>query len=168
MVAGDAFDEFARAEHAPLVRYAYLLTADADAAQDLAQETLVRVLVKWRHVQAATSPGAYARRVMLSLFLQGQRRRWRGEVPTTEPRDVPADPGDPAGRVDDRDLIVRLLRHLPARQRAAVLLRHYEQRSEAETAAAMGCTVGTVKSLTSRGLATLRALEPAAARSGER
>jgi RNA polymerase sigma-70 factor (sigma-E family) len=166
-VTGGTFDEFARAEHAPLTRYAYLLTGDADAAQDLAQETLVRVLVKWRHVAAADSPGAYARRVMLSLFVQGQRRRWRREIPSTEAPDT-AGTSDGAAGVEDRDLIVRLLRRLPARQRAAVLLRHYEQRSEAETAAAMGCSVGTVKSLTSRGLAALRALEPTAARSGDR
>jgi len=168
MGAGASFDDFARAEHAPLVRYAYLLTGDRESAQDLAQETLVRVLVKWRHVQAAASPTAYARRIMLSLFLKDRRRRWHGEIPTGERSDVPTGPDADTERIHDRDLVVRLLRRLPTRQRAAVLLRHYEQRSEADTAVAMRCSVGTVKSLTSRGLAALRALEPATEPLGER
>lgn len=167
MSASGSFDEFARAEHARLVQYAFLLTGDSDVAQDLAQETLVRALVKWRHVHASNSPGAYARRIMLSLFLQGRRRRWRGEIATGVAADGVTAAAAAADQVDDRDLIVRLLRRLPPRQRAAVLLRHYEERSEAETAAAMGCSVGTVKSLTSRGIAALRALEPTVAPSGD-
>lgn len=152
LTAGEAF---AAAHHAQLVRSAYLLVGESHAAQDLAQDTLVQVLQKWRKVESADHPAAYARRVMLNLFLTGQRRRWHGETPSAELPDRPrAD--DPNAAADERDVLRRALRALPPRQRAAVVLRHYEQLSEAQTAHLLGCSAGTVKSLTSRGLAALR------------
>lgn len=145
---------FVAAQHAPLVRAAFLLTGQQAAAQDLAQETLVRVMVKWRLVRRAAQPEAYVRALLMNVFLDGRRRRWHGEVPSASLPD--GEHFDPYVRPDDRDELRRGLLVLPARQRAAVVLRHYEQRSEAQTAELLGCSIGTVKSLTSRGLATLR------------
>ncbi len=147
-------DAFVAAQHAPLVRAAYLLTGQESSAQDLAQETLVRVMVKWRLVRRADEPDSYVRALMLNVFLDGRRRRWHGEVPHDKLPDIAG--ADPYGRPNDRDELRRGLQLLPPRQRAAVVLRHYEQRSEAQAAELLGCSVGTVKSLTSRGLAALR------------
>ena len=150
-------DAFLTGQQPGLLRAAYLLTGSSAAAQDLVQETLVRVLVQWRRVERADAPEAYVRRIMLNLFLSDRRRAWSGELPHGELPDGPL-PGPTAyDAVDARDLLRRALLAMPQRQRAAVVLRHYEDRSEAETAALMGCSVGNVKALTSRGLDTLRA-----------
>lgn len=148
------FAEFAAARQSHLLRAAYLLTGDRDAAQDLAQETLVRLLMAWPRVRAADDPFAYSRRTMLNLYLRSRRRRWHGERPQEILPETPA-PDDHA-RADQRDLLNRALATLPPRQRAAVVLRQFEDLSEAETAHVMRCSTGTVKSLTSRGLAALR------------
>lgn len=145
---------FVAAEHAGLLRAAYLLTGDHSAAQDLTQETLIRLLTQWRRVAHADSPRAYSRKVLLNVFLGGRRRAWRAEVPHADPPEQPT--WSPYDAVDDQDVLRAALLALPPRQRAAVVLRHYEDRSEAETALALGCSTGTVKSLTSRGLASLR------------
>jgi RNA polymerase sigma-70 factor (ECF subfamily) len=147
-------EAFLRHEHAELTRAAYLLTGDQSSAQDLAQETALRVLGSWSRVAVADSPSAYARRVLLNLFLRGQRRAWRREVPHAAPPELSE--ASRTGDVDTRDVLRRALLSLPPRQRAAVVLRHLEDRSEAQTAALLGVTTGTVKTLTSRGLAALR------------
>lgn len=148
-------ERFLASEDAGLRRAAFLLTGDRQAAQDLAQETAVRVFVQWRKVARADSPPAYARRIMLNAFLGGQRRRWRGEVSHDAPPD--RDTGSSAyDAVDAQDQLRRALFALPPRQRAAVVLRHYEDRTEADTADILQCSVGNVKALTSRGLAALR------------
>lgn len=148
------FAEFAAVHQKAWLRSAYLLTGDRVTAQDLAQETAVRVLAGWRKVVRADDPVAYSRRIMLHLYLGGHRRRWHGEVATAELPEV-AGP-DAYRQLDDRDVVRRALQELPARQRAAVVLRRVEDLSETETAQVLGCSVGTVKSLTSRGTATLR------------
>lgn len=147
-------EQFVVDEHPALLRAALLLTGDQMAAQDLVQETLVRVLLQWRKVARADSPQAYTRRILLNTFLGGRRRSWHGEVPHDRLPEAPTASAYDA--VDDADLLRRALRALAPRQRAAVVLRHYEGRSEAETAQLLGCSAGTVKSLTSRGLANLR------------
>ena len=139
-----------------LLRAAYLLTGDSARAQDLVQETVVRLLVSWRRVERADAPEAYAQRVLLNTFLSGRRRRWHRELPYAEPPDAAGGPS-PYAVVEDHDELRRALQSLPARQRAAVVLRHHQDLSEARTAELLGCSVGTVKSLTSRGLAALRA-----------
>lgn len=151
----DSQAAFLGRQQTALLRPAFLLTGDSPRAQDLVQETLVRVLVGWRQVAGADVPEAYVQRVMLRTFLAGRRRRWYGEVPY-------ADPPETAGPsvyavVDDHEVLRRALLALPVRQRAAVVLRHYEDLSEARTAQLLDCSVGNVKSLTSRGLAALRA-----------
>ena len=148
------FVAFATAQQAAWLRAAFLLTGDRTAAQDVVQETAVRLLVSWRRVSAADDPVAYARRTLLHVYLRGRQRRWHGEVPSARLPELPTAPAYDA--VDDRDLLRRALAALPPRQRAAVVLRQVEQLSEAETAAVLRCSVGNVKSLTSRGLAALR------------
>lgn len=138
-----------------LLRAAYLLTGDSTRAQDLVQETFVRLLASWRQVERADVPEAYAQRVLLNTFLTGHRRRWHGELPHAELPDASGEQS-PYAAVDDHDELRRALLSLPARQRAAVVLRHHQDLSEARTAELLGCSVGTVKSLTSRGLAALR------------
>lgn len=143
-----------RAQHAGLVRAAHLLTGQDAAAQDLVQETLVQVLVHWSKVAGADEPAAYLRRTMVNTFLSGRRRRWHREHPHAEPPGAVST--DMTSGVDDRDLLARALLALPARQRAALVLRYDDDQTEAQTAIALGCAVGTEKSLTSRGLAGLR------------
>jgi RNA polymerase sigma-70 factor (sigma-E family) len=145
---------FVAARQPALIRSAFLLCGSQQDAEDLVQETLVRVVQRWRRVCAADDPVAYTGRIQLNAFLSARGRRWHGEVPHAElPEGALVDDYD---RVDDRDRLRRALLALPPRQRAAVVLRHYEQRSEADTATLMACSVGTVKSLTSRGLSSLR------------
>jgi RNA polymerase sigma-70 factor (sigma-E family) len=145
---------FVAALQPALVRSAYLLCGSQQDAEDLVQETLVRIVQRWRRVAAAEDSAAYASRILLNVFLSGRARRWHGELPHAHlPETAGAGGYD---RVEDRDRLRRALLALPPRQRAAVVLRHYEQRSEADTAVLMACSVGTVKSLTSRGLAALR------------
>lgn len=148
-------EAFLRAQHVALSRVAYLLAGQDAAAQDLVQDTLVQVIVKWQTVSRASSPDAYVRRIMLNTLLAGRRRSWTRERPHAHLPDVLA--ADDLGSVDDRAMLAQALRTLPVRQRAAVVLRYYEDQTEAQTAAALGCSVGNVRSLTSRGLARLRA-----------
>lgn len=154
-VGVDDCEQFVAGQHAALSRAAFLLTGERDAAQDLVQETLIRVLVQWRRVARADVPEAYARRILLNTFLGGRRRAWHREQPQALLPDRPGEAGDYAA-VDELDTLRRALLSLPPRQRAAVVLRHYEDRSEAQTAELLGCSVGNVKALTSRGLVALR------------
>ena len=152
----DACEQFLVREHPGMLRAAFLLTGDQVSAQDLAQETAVRVVVQWRKVARADSPQAYARKVMLHAFLGGRRRAWAREVPHDAPPDEAVVGTSAYEAVDEQDRLSRALMALPPRQRAAVVLRYWEDRSEAETAQLMGCSVGNVKALASRGLAQLR------------
>ena len=150
----DEQEAFIRALHPALVRAAFLLTGQDASAQDLVQETLVRVVLQWRRVTGSDVPEAYVRRVLLNTFLDGRRRSWLRERSWSSPPEQAQHAA--YEEVVDRDLLARGLLRLPPRQRAAVVLRHYEDCSEAQTAELMGCSVGTVKSLTSRGLVALR------------
>ncbi|KUG55780.1 hypothetical protein AVL62_05695 [Serinicoccus chungangensis] len=145
-----AYVEFVDATRATLHAYAWLLTADAHAAEDLLQETYVRLYVRWRRVRSGR-PLAYARRTMSNLhtdrWRKGRRERLTDEVPETAYRDDPS----------STDL-VRALQQLSPRQRECVVLRHYLDQSEKDTAAELGVSVGAVKSYTSAGLAALRPL----------
>ena len=149
------FTGFVR-EHTPaLLRTAYLLTGNAQSAEELVQDTLVRLYPKWDRVAGADVPLAYVRRSVANGYINQQRRASRREFAYD---DVPEriDPYDAVSQLADRDQIWAGLRHLPERQRAALVLRFFEDLSDEESAAALGCRVGTVRSLISRGLATLR------------
>jgi RNA polymerase sigma-70 factor (sigma-E family) len=140
-----------------MVTTARLLTAgDAELAEDLVQTALVKVYVSWHRVLG--EPAAYARRVLVNCFVDHRRKpAVRREQATDEVPDTVA----PAGPAALDPALVAALAELPARMRAAVVLRHVHDLSVEETAALLGCSTGTVKSQTARGLDKLRAhLEP--------
>jgi len=144
------FAEFAATEQQRLYRRARLLAGDADAAQDLVQTTLVKLYVAWPRVE---EPAAYASRVLLRTFLDGRRRSQR-ERELHALADHGRAETDPARVVT----VLGALADLPPRTRAAVVLRYWEDLSVEQAAVALGCSTGTVKSLSSRGLERLREL----------
>lgn len=151
----DGFREFVAARSPALLRTAWLLTGDEHLAEDLLQTALARTWPRWSRLHPGGNAEAYVRRVMVNTCLSWRARRWNGEWATEhlpELEDV-----DPHDRVLDRAQLADVLRHLPARQRAVLVLRFFEDCSEQQTADALGCSVGTVKSQTSRALARLRA-----------
>ncbi len=155
-----AFADVYAAHHAEALRLAYLLCGDVTRAEDAVAEAFVKVWRRWE-AGAVTSPRAYVRRAVVNE-VNSRFRRLR-----LERREAQRRHGDDRGaRAHDEDLadadqLLGALRQLPARQRTAIVLRYYSDLSEAETAAAMDCSVGTVKSSVSRGLARLRAIVPA-------
>ena len=151
------FDTYVHERSAALLRLAFLLTGDAHLAEDLVQVSLVKVMGRWEAVTAGGDPHGYVRTVLLRTALGWRRRRWNGERPS-ERLPERADDTDAVGTVVVRERLRRALHGLPPRQRAAVVLRHYEDMSEADVARALHCSVGTVKSQTARGLERLRAL----------
>ena len=139
-----------------LMRTAVLLTGSRDAGQDLLQAALERLLRHWRTLDG--DPEGYLRRTLFNLAADGQRRRGRL---TRKLRLLGAGtppPPDVIAEVDLRDALVRILLQLPPRQRAVLVLRYWEQLTEAETASVLGWSEGTVKSAASRGLRRLREL----------
>jgi RNA polymerase sigma-70 factor (sigma-E family) len=150
------FADFVRQRSTPMLRTAWLLTGgDWALAEDLAQATFSQVWRHWTRVAAMEAPAAYAHKVMLNTFLSWRRRRWMAEISTERFVVSPATTGGFA-TVDMREVLRHALGQLTAKQRAVIALRDFEDRSETETAAIMGCTVGTVKSQASRAIAKLR------------
>ncbi|WP_433179441.1 SigE family RNA polymerase sigma factor [Actinoallomurus sp. CA-150999] len=136
-----------------LVRTAYLLCHDWALAEDLVQTALAKVWRAWRRI--GTDPDPYVYKVLVNTHASWWRRRWRSEVPTETVPETP-DPADAMSVRDDRAAIHAALRRLPDRQRAVLVLRYFEDLTEAEVARIMGCSVGTVKSQASKALAKLR------------
>jgi RNA polymerase sigma-70 factor (sigma-E family) len=147
------FDDFVRSCSTRLLRSAWLLTADRYAAEDLLQEVLVRVYFKWHSINGY--PEAYARRALVRQAINRHRYRMRRPESVAAPGHEPSVP-DIADGVALQRSVVAGLRRLPARQRAAVVLRYFEDLSETDAAEVLGCTRGTVRAHTSRGLARLR------------
>ncbi|MEK8144221.1 SigE family RNA polymerase sigma factor [Streptomyces sp. M10(2022)] len=148
-VVGDiaiGFDEFARSRQAQLRRAAYLLCGDWHLAEDLTQTALAKLYAVWRKVRM-DSPDSYVRKVLFRTFVDETRRRRWWERPSARQYDVAAPADDP----DLRLMLLAALRQVPARSRAVLVLRFWEDQSVEETAAALGCSTGTVKSQTSRG-----------------
>ena len=146
-----AFDAFVHASSDRLLRTAYLLTGDRGHAEDLVQTALLRTARRWS--TAREEPAAYARRVLVNLAKDRWRdlRRRPGEAPLEIDVAVPVTDG-----IVDRDQLLRAARGLPAGQRAVLVLRYFDDLSVADTAAALGCSEGTVKSQTARALDRLR------------
>jgi RNA polymerase sigma-70 factor (sigma-E family) len=142
-----------------LMRAAVALTGSRADAEDLLQAALERLLRNWRRID--TDPEGYLRRTLYNLAADGWRRRgrWRGRLAEfgAQAR-MPGAGREDVAVVDLRDQLVRLLQQLPPRQRAVVVLRYWEQRTQAETAALLGCSEGTVKSAAARGLRRLQEL----------
>lgn len=147
------FDEFARARMPELLRFGHVLTGSPHAAADLVQDALERTMLAWPRVERQGDPEGYVRRIMVNRNISIWRRLRREHLTDDLPdADFAVHPGDPRD-----DALWQQVRSLPPRQRTAVVLRYCEDMSERDVAELMGCSVGTVKSQTSRGLATLRA-----------
>ncbi len=143
-----------RADH--LLRTAALLAGSKDAGEDLLQTAVERLLPRWRRFEG--DPEAYLRRTLYNLATDGYRRagRWRQREPVL--RCELQQTYDTTGEIDLRDALVRLLLQLPVRQRAVLVLRYWEQLTDAETAVVLGWPEGTVKSTAYRGLMRMREL----------
>jgi len=155
MVAGGSgFEEFVAARGHALLRMAYLLTGDHGLAEDLVQSALAKAYVRWSRIVAMDAPEAYVRRMIVNQHVSWWRRR-RGQE---EPRAVLPEVAlvDMAEVHASRSLVRAAVRSLPARQRAAVVLRYFDGLSDHEIAAALGCSATTVRSQISRALASIR------------
>jgi RNA polymerase sigma-70 factor (sigma-E family) len=152
----DAFKAYVTARSAALMRTAYMLTGNKADAEDLLQTALAKTYLSWDSIKDRESVDAYVRRIMLNTRTSWwRRRRHVTEFATDQVPEAPVRRDD-TERVDLHDALWTALEGLPKRQRAMVVLRYYEDLSEAETAAALGVSVGTVKSTTARALAKLR------------
>lgn len=151
------FAEFVSARSAALHRAAYLMVGDVGLAQDLVQEALIKTYVAWSRLRDPANAEAYTRKALTTIAIDWSRRKARtaerpsGQVPDT------GSPGHAEG-VDDQTWLWQCLLQLPARQRVAIVLRYYEDLTEEQTAEAMGCARGTVKSTVAAGMSRLRLL----------
>lgn len=150
----DEFREFVTARSAALLRTAYLLAGDWATAEDLLQTSLTKTYLAWKRLGQIEAVEPYARRVLVNTATSWWRRRWHGERPTEflPERAAP----DNLEEQLERDVLWKHVKALPTRQRAVLVLRFYEDMSEAQTAALLQISPGTVKSQTSRALGTLR------------
>src|SRR3954452_5626019 len=140
------FDAFVRINSTTLLRRAFLLTADRHLAEDLLQTTLAKVAIRWSSVVAHGDPMPYVRAALVRTAIGWRRRRWSGEIPSGK---LPEDArGDLADVIDGREQMRQALRTVPVRQRAVLVLRFYDDLTEAQTAQALACSIGTVKSQT--------------------
>lgn len=152
---GGEFAEFVAAREAALQRTAWLLTGDWGLAQDLVQTALARVWPRWERITRRDDPEIYVRRAMLNTWSTWRRRRWVGEHASIDVLESPA-PGDVAAEVTLRLAVHQLLTGLTDRQRIVIVLRIFDDLTEAQVAQVLGCAVGTVKSTMSQALAKLR------------
>ncbi len=156
-----SFETFVRERSTALLRTAYLLTGDRGHAEDLLQTALIKTYRHWGRVTNREDPSAFVRRVLVTTYA-GWRRRLRVREFASE---TPLLSGTSEPRFDtgDRQAMAAALAQLPPRMRAVLVLRYWEDLSEAGTAEALGCSVNTVKTHAARGLARLRGLlaEPA-------
>jgi RNA polymerase sigma-70 factor (sigma-E family) len=161
-VRAEGFDLFVADRWPALLHLARLLSGgDVQRAEDLLQDSLVKLWFVWAKVEAE-APEAYLRKVLVRAAAKSKMRRWWSELPSGRLPDRPG-AGDLSAAVTDRTRLEVALAQLPPRQRAAVVLRYYEDLAEAQVAELLDCPVGTVRSHTSRGVARLRQIlaEPA-------
>lgn len=152
MAADAEFAELFAARAAAVRRTAYLMCGDWHRAEDLAQTAFAKLYAAWPRLRATGAAEAYLRRTLTSTYLDDSKRRWHGERATeTLPETMTS-----TGADDERVVLLAALAQVPPRQRACVVLRFFDDLSVQDTAAALHCTAGTVKSNTSRGLDALR------------
>jgi RNA polymerase sigma-70 factor (sigma-E family) len=150
------FEDFVRRRSGAMLRAAWLLTGgDWALAEDLVQAALGEVWRRWATVADMEAPDAYAHKVMVNTCLRWRGRRWIGEIASAR-MPVTVTGTDGFAQVDVREALRHALRVLTVKQRAVIMLRYYEDRTEAQTARIMGCSVGTVKSQTAKAMAKLR------------
>jgi RNA polymerase sigma-70 factor (sigma-E family) len=154
------FEEFVAARLGVLVRYATVVTWDPHLAEDITQEVLVRAQARWGRIGRLDAPEHYVKRMVVNEFLSWRRRKAAQVVLVPSLEGMTPFVPDGTGAVDDRDLTRRLIAGLPPKQRAAIALRYYEDLTDAQIGEFLGCRAGTVRSLLSRGLATLRSALP--------
>jgi RNA polymerase sigma-70 factor (sigma-E family) len=153
VASSDTFAEFVTARSPRLQRTAYLLTHDWAHAEDLLQTALVRAWSAWGRIDGDPEP--YVRRILVNVYASWWRRRWRHvEQPTSRLPERGAT--DHVATVDERDEVWQALGRLPRRQRAVLVLRYFEDMTEAQIADVMGVSVGTVKSQAKKALEKLR------------
>ncbi|MER7004507.1 SigE family RNA polymerase sigma factor [Dactylosporangium sp. NPDC000555] len=148
------FDDYVRQRGAALVRLGRLLTGDRHQGEDLVQEVLARAFVRWDRI-TADPPEPYLRRMLVNAAISRWRLASNREVAVAEPQDVPG-LRDLGAEAAERDATWRLIRALPPKQRAAVVLRYYEDLDDAAIAALLNCSRETVRSQVKRALDTLR------------
>lgn len=153
------FEEFVRARWHPLLRTATLLTGDLHTAEDLVQDTLARAAQRWSVISSASSPDAYVRRILYTRSIDAWRWRHRQADPA-EPNERFSAILDETDHTDARIALATALRRLTPKQRAVLVVRFYEDRTEVEAARVLGCSVNTVKSQTRHALGRLRELAP--------
>ena len=153
----ETFEAYVARRGPDLERYAYVLTADPAAAQDLVQTALIKAMRRWRTIAAMAEPHAYVRRIVTTSFLDERRRRSRrpAELLTAAPPELVAD-DDPAVAAADLDAIGRALNSLSRQQRAVLVLRHLLDLDDDRIAAELGCSPATVRSHASHALQRLR------------
>jgi RNA polymerase sigma-70 factor (sigma-E family) len=154
VVSESAFAALFEGRAAALRRTAYLLCGDWHRAEDLTQTAFAKLFAAWPRLRDEGAAEAYLRRTLLRTFLDDNRRGWRREYAT----EVLPEVAGPPSMSDDRIVLLAALSSVPPRQRACLVLRYYDDLSLEATAEVLGCSVGTVKSNTSRGLDTLRRL----------
>ncbi|WP_431874567.1 SigE family RNA polymerase sigma factor [Amycolatopsis sacchari] len=155
------FEEFAAERLDRLLRYATALTCDPHLAQDVVQEVLLRAQSRWARIESLRAPESYVRRMVTNEYLSWRRRRAARNVTAEHSTlDALATPSaDHADHYAERDAMRVRIAGLPRKQRAAIVLRYYEDCTDAEIAEALGCSAGTVRSHISRALSTLRTAE---------
>jgi RNA polymerase sigma-70 factor (sigma-E family) len=147
------FTDYVRDRRGTLRRIAYLLCQDAGRVDDLVQTAITRLYVHWDRASAAENTDAYVRTILVRVYLRDQQSGWTTRV------SLNAEPPEPLATHDDRDVAIDLraaLAALPPRQRATLVLRFYCDLTVEQTARLLGCTAGTVKSQTAKGLQALR------------
>jgi RNA polymerase sigma-70 factor (sigma-E family) len=155
------FEEFAQAHLPALLGFATVLTGQRATAEDLAQEVLIRTHARWDKIGGLDRPEFYVRKMVLNEFLSWRRRSWRLIPAGDAALWGPNVPDHSTGYAEHEAMLAQIAR-LPRRQRAVVVLRYYEDRSDAEIAELMSCAPGTVRAYASRALAALRVdLQPA-------
>lgn len=158
MMAELSFEAFVRERSAGLVRFAQLLTGNADDAAELVQEALTNLYPRWERVVAAGDPEPYLKRSIVN----SRNTRWRRhrERPAGDPSQLDRVTADPSNAWADAEVFGRLFATLPTRQRAALILRFYEDLDFATIARQLGCAESTARSLVHRALAELRTRLP--------
>jgi RNA polymerase sigma-70 factor (sigma-E family) len=151
------FAEFVSARSGALNAAAYLMVGDVGLAQDLVQEALIRTYVAWSRLRDPANAEAYTRKAITTIAIDWSRRKGRSAERPSDHTPETVTPGHAEG-IDQQTWLWQCLLQLPIRQRAAIVLRYYEDLTEEQTAAAMGCAVGTVKSTVSAGMTKLRQL----------
>ncbi|WP_067136403.1 SigE family RNA polymerase sigma factor [Microtetraspora malaysiensis] len=152
----DDFREFVRARQQALMRTAYLLVGDAHLAEDLLQNVLTKVVGHWSKLSRDGNPEAYTRKALVNEYISWRRRSSR-ELPSADP---PEHGTSHDNATLDRIVLRQALAKLTRKQRAVIVLRFWEDLTEAQTADTLGCSIGNVKSQTHHALARLRALAP--------